>query len=65
MSLIKTIYLIYTLNNLFIVTKSHKKKNLNICHLNVIHMHIILHSVLILTRSISYLLWIYGTLNKI
>ena len=25
---------------MFIITKSHKK-NLNICHLNVIHMHII------------------------
>jgi len=26
---------------MFIVTKSHKKKKLNTCHLNVIHMHII------------------------
>jgi len=37
----KTSYLIYSLNNLYLLSlRLTKKKNLNICHLNVIHMRI-------------------------
>jgi len=34
-------YLIYSLNNLCLLSLSLTKKNLNICHLNVIQMRII------------------------
>jgi len=37
----KTIYLIYNLNNLCLLSLSLTKKNLNFCYLNVIHMCII------------------------
>jgi len=37
----KTIYLIYSLNNLCLLSLSLTKKNFNHCHVNVIHMRII------------------------
>jgi len=37
----KTIYLIYNLNNLRLLSLSLLKKKFNHCHVNVIHMHII------------------------
>jgi hypothetical protein len=37
----KTIYLIYNLNNLCLLSLCKKKKKINNCHVNVIYMHII------------------------
>jgi hypothetical protein len=60
---IKTIYLIYSLNNLHLLSLSLTKKNFNHCHVNVIHMRIIAFCIHFSTIACCLYLTCYSVCN--